>query len=456
MPIRVRLALAFAFATFVFAVVGGLAFQASFRSGLEHSLEPGLRGQFRALVDNVRRGLGTGATPDDPVVVAGDDRAVQILDRAGNVLVTDREAGAVRLVPGSIARAARSDRVFANVVVERDGEPFRVLAARIPGDADGRVGVVGTSLEPTDDAVARMEAGLMIGGAGAVVLAGLGGWLVAGAALRPVEQMRRTASEISEHDPTARLPVPRTRDEIAALATTMNGLLERLQGTLARQREFVADASHELRTPLGILRTEFELASRPGRHAAELADAIHHATREVDRLAHLVEDLLLLARSDDGTRPPTEDTPMTPLLEDVVIEALPLAAAHGVELRLDGDPQLRAPAAPALIHQAVVNLVTNAIRYSPTGGTVTVVAKLAGGRIVVSVLDDGPGFPADFLPEAFERFRRADPSRERDGGGTGLGLAIVRAVVHAHGGTAVAANRPEGGAVVTLSIPSSV
>ncbi len=179
-----------------------------------------------------------------------------------------------------------------------------------------------------------------------------------------------------------------------------------------------------------------------------------HATQEVERLARLVDDLLFLAWSDEGTQLPTEDTPLRPLLAEAIAATRTQAAPRGVEMKLELGANLRACIAPALIHQAVVNLLTNAIRHSPSGGVVILGARLEGSTLVIEVLDEGPGFADEFLSDAFERFRRADESRTRTDGGTGLGLAIVRVVARAHGGTAEAATRPEGGAVVTVRVPS--
>jgi signal transduction histidine kinase len=313
--------------------------------------------------------------------------------------------------------------------------------------------VVATSLESTNAAVNRVRSGFVLGGASAVAIAGIGGWLLATAALRPVERVRRKAAEISEHDSSSRLPVPTTHDEIAALATTMNQLLAELHTALGRQRAFVSDAGHELRTPLAVLRTELELAGRPHRTREQLLDAIEHASAETDRLARLTEDLLFLAHRDNGTDPSFEATPLV-----VVIARATNARRAGAELRdvrldLEADSTVSACVAPDLLQQAIDNLLANAVRYSTPGTVVTVRLRRDDDWAAIDVLDEGPGFPLEFLPHAFERFRRGDDARARADGGTGLGLAIVRSVAEVHGGSAQAANRPDGGAVVTVRIP---
>ena len=250
--------------------------------------------------------------------------------------------------------------------------------------------------------------------------------------------------------------MPATRDEVAALAGTMNDLLGRLQRALARQRAFVADASHELRNPLAVLRGELELAARPGRGQAELAAAVRSAGAEAERLARLTDDLLLLARSDEerfGLR--LERTDIGDLLGRSAGLAGSRLAAAGVTGRVDVPPGTYADVDPDRIRRAVDNLVGNALRFAPRGSVIVLAARAAGQDLEIEVSDDGPGFPAGFLPHAFERFARPDSGRSRGDGGTGLGLAIVRAIAAAHGGVATAANKPGGGAVVTLRLPGA-
>ncbi len=316
--------------------------------------------------------------------------------------------------------------------------------------------IVATSLEATDEAVARVRDALLIGGASAVVLAAIGGWFLSAAALRPVERMRRQAAEISAHDAASRLQVPRTRDELAALAATMNDLLTRLHDASARQRAFVADAGHELRTPLAVLRTELELANRPQRDEAELREAVQHVANGVDRLARLTEDLLLLARADELIEPRFETARLADVLA-VVVQTATEGAGHPVAtVAVDVPIDLEVRAVPSLLRRAAENVLENALRYAPVDSTVTVRGSRRGSEVIIEVVDHGPGFPPEFLPFAFERFRRAGDARSRADGGTGLGLAIVRSIAELHGGTASARNAAAGGAVVTFSIFGSV
>ncbi len=251
--------------------------------------------------------------------------------------------------------------------------------------------------------------------------------------------------------------MPSTRDEIAALAGTMNDLLGRLQRALARQRAFVADASHELRNPLAVLQGELELAARPGRNLAELAAAVGRAHAEAERLARLTDDLLLLARSDeDRLSLRLERADIGALLGRSAERAGSRLAAAGVTVRVEVRARPYARVDQDRIRQAIDNLVGNALRFAPRGTVIVLAARVTGTDLDIEVRDDGPGFPAGFLPHAFERFARPDSGRSRGDGGAGLGLAIVRAVAAAHGGVATAANRPGGGAVVRLHLPGAV
>ena len=451
MPIRVRLALAFTAVTLVLVVVGGWLFLSSFEMGLERSLVPGLRAQLDAIAGTKPRAGGESTE----TVLTSRDRVEQILDRSGRIVESSPEAGRRAVVSSAVIRRAFSTPTFMSINVGREQEPFRAFARRVSIGGHSRVVVVATSLEPTREAVRRARQGLLVGGVIAVIVAGVGGYLLAAAALRPVERMRSEAALISTNDLTGRLPVPATKDEIATLAVTMNELLAELQGALARERTFVADAGHELRTPLAVLRTELELADRPHRSPEELRDAISHAVQETDRLAQLADQLLLLARweSDRGA---ARSMQSVGAVIQRCVDGAP-ARMGRTDVTVESDDAVVAAAIDAdLVGRAVDNLLDNALRVSPEGGTVRVSASSDQGWVTINVCDEGPGFPSEFLPHAFERFRRADESRARSDGGTGLGLAIVLAVAQSHGGTAEVDNQRDGGAIATMRLPENM
>jgi hypothetical protein len=457
MPIRLRLGLAFAAVTCLLVVVGGALFLRSFQRGVESSLDPGLQAKAAVLGQNVRAGLVTPGLQDtNGGLLHSRDEVAQVLRASGRLLATTTEAGTAPLISARQAAATAHAPVVTRTTARQEEEPFRALATRVHTSDGERVVVVAASLESTEAAIDRVERALIIGGAVAVILAGLGGIGLAWAALRPVERLRNEAADISEHDADARLQVPRTRDEIAALAMTMNRLLGRLHAALSRERDFVADAGHELRTPLSVLRMELELADRPQRSRDELQDAIRHAVDETDRLSGLAEELLLLASTHEGHHASLEDADVTAIVQQAIASTRARADAHGIELVIEAAPVVCAPVVRVLLRRAVDNLLDNALRYSPPGGIMHVSISSDAGDAVITVADEGPGFPPEFLPHAFERFRRADDARARVDGGSGLGLAIVRAIAFTHGGSVHAANREPCGAAVTLRLPQDV
>jgi len=308
--------------------------------------------------------------------------------------------------------------------------------------------VVGATLsdskEALDTALVRFAVALPV----ALLISSLIGWLLSGAALRPVERMRREAAGISGWDPTGRLPVPQTDDTLARLAVTLNDTFDRLQEALERERRFVDDASHELRTPLTILKAEVDLALAGERSELELRTALAGASAEVDHLVRIAEDLLVLARAEHG-QIPVQREPV--FLREVVEEsrrALTRSAeARGVAIQAAA-PDVEAGLDRTRVRQALDNVIGNAIRHSPQGGVVRVGVRAAeDGFVTIVVEDDGVGFDPAELDAVFQPFHRGCGAVHD---GSGLGLAIVRAIAEGHGGTATAENRPGGGARVTL------
>jgi len=380
-----------------------------------------------------------------------ENSLVQILSRSGQVLSHRGEDASLPLLSPAQVRAASSGGVTKTV----GDEQFRLRAA--PVGRTGAVAVLGVSTEDqVSGPLGKQTRALLIGGVVFVVVGAAGAYWLAAAALSPVERMRRQVAAVPASGSAAGVQVPRTRDELAALAGTMNDLLGRLHHALARQQEFVADASHELRTPLAVLGAELELAGRPGRSRDELAEAVASAEDEVARLTKLTNDLLVLARSDEGKLPVRlAPTRVHDLLErSAARAAFPSAERAACVVRAPRD--LVAMLDPDRIRQAVDNLIDNALRFAPPGSDITVSGRAHGSTLVIDVADAGPGFPDDYLTHAFERFRRPDAGRTRSDGGAGLGLAIVAAVAAAHGGSASARNGQAGGAVVALELPGAV
>ncbi len=461
MALRTRLALLVALAVAALVAAGGALFVSQLRRGLDASLDASLRARADVVVQQVGPDGSTGFQDSGAGALLPPGEALaQVVDARGRLLESSEGTrGRALLSAAQLGRARRGP------VTATSPTPFpgglRLFALPVPDS--GRtpmVVVVATTRALSDEALHRVQAGLVVGGLLAVALSGVGAWLLAGAALRPVERMRQQAAEISAVNGAARLAVPATHDELARLGATMNALLGRLQGALVRQRNFVADAGHELRTPLTILRAELELATRPGRGYQELTAAVERAAEETDRLIRLAEDLLVLARADDGEAAFLRLAPIRfdTVVDEAVLAAEAQAGAAGVKLSLDGLSPVVLDADCDRLRQVIDNLLSNALRYAPRGSTITLRLLAAGASpatVALEVLDDGPGFPAGFLPHAFERFRRVDPARAPNAGGAGLGLAIVASLIGAHGGTVTAENRTGGGACVRVELPTA-
>jgi two-component system, OmpR family, sensor kinase len=465
--VRARLCLAFTLTAAVVALGGSLLFVHVVRVGLGNNLDNNLEARAQTIA-GVLDGTGPVELPD-PLLDAGTKVLGQ--DTVETFAVVRRPDGEILTATGAPAPHLAlppqlldlQDGELARTTLQVGDQPYRVAALAV-GRSDGVwLALAGTSRRANDEALHDLSNALLVAGPVLVILVAAGAWVLAGAALRPVERMRRDAAA---HGGTGRerLAVPPTGDELARLAVTLNELLERLGSSLARQQDLVADAGHELRTPLAVLRTELELASRPGRSHDELKEAVEHAALEVDRLSQLAEDLLFLARADSSgplVRP--QPTDLAGVLHAAIRSARASADLAGVTLSVDVAPELTAVLDASAVRRAVDNMLSNAIEYAPGGpGRALVQLSAAYGSdlhtLTVSVEDTGPGFPPDFLPHAFDRFRRADPARTHNHGqrGAGLGLAVVREIAEAHGGRAGAGNVDGSGARVAITIPQPI
>jgi signal transduction histidine kinase len=421
-------------------------------SDLSQALDQELRQRAEDLAVLVRDpGAPLDATASAPLIESGESFA-QVVDGRGRVLDSTGSLGSDPLVTrADVAQVGRGPVFADRPAVPGLDEPARLLEIPVLRRGQPVVLIVGATLENRAETLARLRNELLIGVPLTVAAASLGGYVLAGAALRPVEALRRRAAAISAHSPGQRLPELRGRDELAALSTTLNGMLSRLETALDRERRFVADASHELRTPLASLKTELELALRHPRSAAELRAAIESAAEETDRLTRLAEDLLLIAQSEQ------ERLPVSPVPVDVR-QALERSAAsqqrraraQGRRITSQSDPGLTVLADPGRLEQALRNLVDNALGHG--AGTVRMEGTGGVDTVEIHVKDAGSGFPDDYLSHVFERFSR--PQASRSGGGTGLGLSIVEAIARAHGGSAHAANGREGGTDIWIVLPA--
>jgi heavy metal sensor kinase len=286
-------------------------------------------------------------------------------------------------------------------------------------------------------------------------LAIAGGYFLAGRVLSPVGAMAQKAREITAESLTKRLPVDNAQDEFGQLATVFNDTLSRLQDAFERLRRFTADASHELRTPLTAMRSVGEVALQNTLDAIAYRDVIGSMLEEVDRLTRLVESLLILTRADSGkVQLAPEVLDLGGLAAHTVDQLRVLADEKQQELTLRAPIRVLAIGDNALIRHALMNLIHNAIKYTPNGGTITVEVNATSGRAMIEVRDTGPGIPAAHRNRIFDRFYRVDAGRSREEGGVGLGLAIARWAVEANGGQIELASEGMDGSLFRVILPA--
>ena len=311
-------------------------------------------------------------------------------------------------------------------------------------------------MDSYDESLSQLTRLLLAGWVAGVLLGGVGGAFLARQALRPIDDVTNTARAISEAgDLSRRIPVPRARDEVGRLATTFNGMLARLEALFKAQQRFTADISHELRTPLTTIRGNLDLIRR-----MRVADdaSLDAAQGEIERMTRLVGDLLLLAQADAGL--PIRRAPVA--LDAVMVEVFEQmrAIAGGVNVGVGAEDAIAVMGDADRLKQLMINLVGNAVRYTPAGGSITLNLKRRDGWAVFSVSDTGPGIPPEHLPHIFERFYRVEKSRSRQeagvngaSSGAGLGLSIAQWIAQSHGGRIEAQSEVGKGTVFTVYLP---
>ena len=451
LPVRVRVAAGFAAAMALVLIATGVFLYASLGRDLAHALDDDLRLRAQDLSTVAGDGRRPLASEPGARLIERGESFAQLLSVDGQVL--DASPGVQHgslLSARQRAAALQRNRFYDLAQIPGLDEGVRLLATPIRRHGARVILVVGATAENRLEALRSLRTELLIVGPMALILATGLGYLLAGAGLRAVEAMRTRAARVSADAPGERLPVPATGDELQRLGETLNEMLARLEATIEREREFVADAGHELRTPLALMRAELDYALHYADTEQELRSAIRTASDETDRLVALAGALLLIASSDRGQLAlRLEPTDVGELIDSVRQRFAWRAEELGRPLTA---PPPEAPitlqADRLRLEQALGNLVDNALRHG--SGTVQITTERAGDDIELHVSDEGPGFAPELLPRAFERFSRGDP--QRAGGGSGLGLAIVRTIAEAHGGTASAVETDGAGARLSLRL----
>src|SRR5215813_207615 len=293
----------------------------------------------------------------------------------------------------------------------------------------------GASYERVEDALRGLLLALALGLPLTIGVAVVGGYWLMRRALRPVGEITQSAERITSRNLGERLPEMRTGDELEQLSVSLNRMIARLEESFLYVSRFTADASHELRTPLTILRGELEAASGQPEVAPNLRETIGSALEETERLSRIVESLMAISRLDAGEARMEHDIlDLAELAASTTEQMRLLAEDKEIALRCESEESVSVEGDRARLKQVIVNLVDNAIKYTPAGGLVGVKVYASNGRAVLEVNDNGVGIPPEALPHIFERFYRVDKTRSRQMGGAGLGLSIIKAIVTAHGG----------------------
>ena len=383
-------------------------------------------------------------------LVAIYDNAGRLLGEAGredDIAIPLPSAGAVPSTEPSLLTIVEADDLD-------DRHRLAVQRVTVPPGVEYLI-VVGSSLEPTDEELESLRGILTYVVPLSLVIAGLGGWFLARRSLSPVVAMADRARQIGVGSLDARLPVANPRDELGKLAGTFNELLSRLEASVEQQRQFMADASHELRTPVTIARTAASVAlQQPTRHESEYRETLEIVEQETIRLTRIVDDLFTLTRADAGTYP-VRKIPMylDELIDDVVRATRVVAATRAVSIVAECIHPAAYTGDEDLIRRLFINVLDNAIRYSPEGAAVRVALDRSGDGYAVSVSDQGPGIAAEAQARIFERFYRVDGARTHDAG-AGLGLALARWIAHAHNGEIALAASSRVGSTFVITLPS--
>ncbi|HWO45611.1 MAG TPA: ATP-binding protein [Methylomirabilota bacterium] len=383
------------------------------------------------------------------------DKFIQFVDLDSRIIARSANLGTARLPTSAslLAKLRTGEKAF-ETLNDFGGEPVRLISVPLQiGDHVYAIQVA-TSL---DDANATLRLARILflamstGILGAVVLTGA---MLARTVLRPIDRIVARARVIGESALAERLPHPGTQDEMARLVETLNDMLARIERSFEAQRRFTADASHELRSPLSRLRAELEVTLRRARERAEYEEALRSCLSEVERLSHLTDELLMLARLDaGGSSGAPRSVDLISILHEAVKLLGPEALRRNVALVTDIPPELAVNVAPAAVSHVVANVLDNAVKFSPLGGDVTIGVAIEGSSAVVAVSNSGPGIPEDELPRLFERFYRGSAARHMEAPGVGLGLAICRALVEGQGGRISVNSAIDSGVTFTIRLP---
>ncbi|MBA2596383.1 MAG: HAMP domain-containing protein, partial [Chloroflexia bacterium] len=438
LPVRWRLALLYAALLAVSMMVFGGALYVVLRQQLYTSFDEQLLNQAALTLASIDDEDDVPSLEPSISTIPDGEYFLRLLDTGGRTIFETGGNPAGVPIEDHVVAAALGGRSEHSAALDDDGEVMRLVSVPIRSeDANGAItGVlqIGLDRNEIDETLSGLLTTLALAGPAVLLVAAVGGYLLAGRALAPVATITTLAAGIGAGDLRSRLNLDLPDDELGRLANTFDGMLARIDDAFERQRRFTGDAAHELRTPLSLMRSQVDLALARPRSAVAYREALQGFDGDIDRMTALVGTLLTLARSDAGQLAPDRAPfDLADTMHLIVEQYAPVAEEAGVPLRDEAAPAPLVADEDLLVH-LVVNLVDNALAHTPSGGTVTLGCRSENGQVRLWVADTGEGIAPDDRDRVFDRFYRDDAGRTRARRGTGLGLAICKAIAEAHGG----------------------
>lgn len=459
-PIRVRLTAWYVLLLAVILAAFGAGVYLLMRHSLYENLEESIENSGAALVETIQYADGRPYLAEQARVSVPEETEhfSRVFDRSGKV--TSDSTTAIGSIPPNTAAVARTlagDAV--SYKIEAGPEKELMLVRTLPILREGRiVGVleVGQSADEVDETLATLLLIMGVAYPVTLLLASFGGMFLAGRALAPVDEITSLARRMSAEGLAQRLDLSLPDDELGRLARTFDEMIARLDEAFQRQRQFAADASHELRTPLTIIKGQIDVSLQMEREPETYREVLQGVNEEVDRLIRLAGSLLTLTRADSGQISlALETVDVGDIVTGVLGQIRPAAEAKRITLHLRDGPATSIQADEDLLLQLLLNLLDNAIRYTPSGGWLSVGWTAADGQVTLRVEDNGVGIHEEHQQYIFDRFYRVDKARSRADGGVGLGLAISRWIVEAHDGLIRVDSAPGEGSTFTVVLPSA-
>jgi two-component system, OmpR family, sensor kinase len=464
--VRGRLTLWYVSALALILVVFGIAVYVMLSRALHRRVDEALRSTLEISITSLTHDTQEGqssqsAAQSTAAELSHPQQAMMIFDDVGGLLAEHPYEGDLHIRLPDLGSIPADDVYLYTVAGEgaaTDHHRLAVRRVRIPPANTPYIILASQPLKAVEDEMESLREILYFATPAVLLLAGLGGWFLARQGLAPVTAMARSAQQIRAGSRDRQLPVANPRDELGQLATTFNELLTRLNAAFDEQRRFMADASHELRTPLSVMSTAAGVTlKKEHREEHEYREALQIMSEQTRRLSRIVKDMFALASADAGHYPLQKRLLyLNDLVDEVARSGELLASAKGATVELTNLPEASFHGDEDLLRQLILNLVDNAVRFTPSGGVVRLNLVLAADEYLLEVSDTGPGIPLEAQPHVFERFFRADKARSRARhGGAGLGLAIASWIAQAHGGRLELVRSNQNGTSFLVRLPTT-